>query len=186
MGVYPSRTKNKEMCVSLMNKKITSNVPIYLSSSEYLDEFASEYKKNMILMSINKPSVNSFIAKLKPGICFYVDDIIWYCFNEGCVYAYNLWISFVNQIDESYIDEINFDNSIVSEIYDSEYRAFNLKHINKYTYSSDCTFGTTPSKHSFNVSNIFSYASPYDEDMRTYVSCTTWPIKYNRVKMYKY
>jgi hypothetical protein len=177
MGSAPSRTTDKTK-IKLSSKKIISKVPLYLSTCSYNREFNNKYTERAILLATTVPSSQQFIAKLNPGIVFYIDDIICYCNNEGGVYTYNVWITFINEIDKSFISDININHRYISEIYDSKNKILNPYYLNEFTYSNINTFGDDHYGTTYKVNDNFSYDhfKPISNELS---------IKYDRLNNYE-
>src|ERR1700733_6438715 len=104
MGSAPSSIKNDKLGSFFINKKIKSQVPIYLIRKKfsYGDNKFCFYLSTVL----NKKHNSDLVIKLKPGITFVIDDIISYCNNEGGVYSYDAWVSFLNKIKKDDIEEV--------------------------------------------------------------------------------
>lgn len=133
MGALPSSEKNKKVGKLFMNKKIFTNIPIYLIRTKiFHDSDNFYYVISTNLMS--RKNKYDLAIKLKPGISFVIDDIISYCYNEGGVYAYECWLVFLNNINNNDILKIIGDKSLLEEIYDHDKDSFNMKKLNKKTF----------------------------------------------------
>jgi hypothetical protein len=139
MGALPSSIKNTELGKIIVNKKITSQVPIFLIKEKFY------HNKNIFVFRLTnsfdkKNNESDLVIKLKPNIIFTIDDIISYCYNEGGVYTYNCWICFLNKITNNDILEIIGNDLFFSEIFDFDKKTFNMKKLNEITYCSSNIF----------------------------------------------
>lgn len=145
MGSAPSSYKDTLLGKFFINKKITILTPTYITchknSSKFLIESVTEQNIDM--------DYYDFIIKLKPGVCLFIDDIVGWCYNEGGVFNYDFYVTFLHDltIDDIFefvkIPQISSDKEAIDnlqKIYNANDEIFNMNNMNKYVTISQNIF----------------------------------------------
>ncbi len=154
--LIPSSYKNENLFSFLIGKKITTIRPTYLVcySDLSIDKaFISFYEPkqnydNKLNIKVHAKNIDQkddyfayeknmeIVIKINCGVSFYIDDIIGYCDNEGGIYIFHYYLTFLNDINKSDVEIIKIKNDIKADnffnkLYDYESNSFKAINLSK-------------------------------------------------------
>ena len=174
MGSNVSTCKDTQLGNFFVNNEITTLKPMYIICYKKSD---LQYPTNPAIFIISD-SVNDnmdnydFVIKLKPGISFFIDDIIKYHNIDDDTFNYDYYVTFLHNltIDDIFeFTKIPKNISNLKKIYDVNNEIFNMDNMNKLSKISTNSLifrkNIIFEDYLKQYKNIYNYADEHNDEL---------------------